>query len=47
MWYEPLLGALAYCIKVGFTVFVLVYGLKELTTFVFTFLTEELENKPE
>ena len=44
---DILLGTLAYCIKFGFTVFVLVYGLKYLANFVFNFLTEELGKKPE
>jgi len=47
MWYGPLIEAVAFCIKMGFAVFVLVHGLKYLADFVFTFLTEELEKKTE
>jgi hypothetical protein len=45
MWFEPFTGAIAYCIKFGFTVFAIVYGLKYLTNFAFTFLTEDMEKK--
>lgn len=45
MWYEPFLVAIAYCIKLGFTVFAVVYGLKYLAEFAFNFLTEDMEKK--
>ena len=47
MWFDPLIGAVAFCIKMGFAVFVLVRGLKYLADFIFTFLTDELEKKTE
>jgi len=46
-WFSPLIEALAFCIKMGFAVYVLVYGIKYLADFVFTFLTEDLGKKPE
>jgi hypothetical protein len=42
MWYDPLIGAVAYCIKFSFTLVGVVWGLKYLAEFVFKFLTEEL-----
>lgn len=47
MWFDSLVGAVAFCIKFGFAVFALVYGIKYLADFVFTFLTEELEKRTE
>jgi hypothetical protein len=44
---DILLGTLAYCIKFGFTIFALCWGLKYVATFLFNFLTEELGKKPE
>lgn len=39
---EILLGAAAYCVKFGFTVFAICIGLKYIANFIFNFLTEEL-----
>lgn len=43
MWYDPLLGAVAYCIKFGFSVVAIAWGLQYVAEFVFKFLTEELD----
>lgn len=44
-WFSPLIEAVAFCIKIGFAVYVVVYGIRFLADFVFNFLTEDLEKK--